>query len=292
MSLTKASYSMITGAPVNALDFGAVGDGVADDTAAIQAAIDYSVPRGATLYIPSGQYKVTSTLNINYSAVYNAAFRIQGNSARGFTYLPIGSVFLFQPTTLISLFSINGRAANSGGANSGSPLPCEFNNISVVGNSSALGAIDIVRATNIAVNACAFIEFTNTNSAVVRLNSIGAVTPYTGNVLISDCHWQTTGGACVALSGDANLGTITYVRLRDCQMLDQKYGVYVNWAAGSPYTQSVAILNSDFEGSTQNDIYSQGAANNWQINGCWFETAASTSNLACCWAISNLYSRC
>ena len=40
MSLTKVSYSMIRGAAVNVLDFGAIGDGVTDDTSAIQAAIN------------------------------------------------------------------------------------------------------------------------------------------------------------------------------------------------------------------------------------------------------------
>ena len=56
MALNKASNSMIEGAPVNVKDFGAVGDGVTDDTAAIQAAIDASVNK--TLYFPAGDYVI------------------------------------------------------------------------------------------------------------------------------------------------------------------------------------------------------------------------------------------
>lgn len=45
---------------VSVKDFGAVGDGVADDTAAIQAALSSS---RVSLYIPSGRYRITSNLN-------------------------------------------------------------------------------------------------------------------------------------------------------------------------------------------------------------------------------------
>ena len=40
MALTKVSYSMIYGAPSNPLDYGASGDGIVDDTSAIQDAIN------------------------------------------------------------------------------------------------------------------------------------------------------------------------------------------------------------------------------------------------------------
>lgn len=59
MSLTKASYSMITGAPVNVKDFGAVGDGVVNDTAALVAAAA-ALQDNQTLYFPSGTYLISA----------------------------------------------------------------------------------------------------------------------------------------------------------------------------------------------------------------------------------------
>ncbi|MFZ9263871.1 MAG: glycosyl hydrolase family 28-related protein [Polynucleobacter sp.] len=47
---------------VSVKDFGAVGDGVTDDTAAMQAAIDYCHTNFRTLYLPAGTYKLTSTI--------------------------------------------------------------------------------------------------------------------------------------------------------------------------------------------------------------------------------------
>lgn len=50
---------------VSVKDFGAVGDGVADDTAAIQAAID----SGASIYFPNGTFKINSSITIDVSNV-------------------------------------------------------------------------------------------------------------------------------------------------------------------------------------------------------------------------------
>lgn len=67
MSLTKVTYSMIKGAPVSALDYGADPTGVADSSAAIQAAIDYVyfTNNGGTVALgQGGTYKLLSPVII------------------------------------------------------------------------------------------------------------------------------------------------------------------------------------------------------------------------------------
>ncbi|WP_420130314.1 glycosyl hydrolase family 28-related protein [Longimicrobium sp.] len=52
------------GAVCNVRGYGAVGDGKTDDTGAIRTAIA-AVPDGGTLYIPTGTFRVTQTIDIN-----------------------------------------------------------------------------------------------------------------------------------------------------------------------------------------------------------------------------------
>ena len=64
MSLTKVSYSMITGAPANIKDFGAVGNYTTDDTDAFIAFLAYLDTNKKAGYIPSGVYRITESIDL------------------------------------------------------------------------------------------------------------------------------------------------------------------------------------------------------------------------------------
>jgi hypothetical protein len=64
MPLTKVSFSMVKGAPINIDDFGAVGDGITNDSAAIQAAIVAAFARGVDVVGSGATYGVGSTILI------------------------------------------------------------------------------------------------------------------------------------------------------------------------------------------------------------------------------------
>lgn len=94
MSLTKATYSMIDGAPVNILDYGADPTGVADSTAAIQAAVN----AGKSIFIPAGTFKVTASIilsqnNFEITGIKGKSIIMGGGGGNIFGYFLIDSIY-------------------------------------------------------------------------------------------------------------------------------------------------------------------------------------------------------
>ena len=88
---------------VSVKDFGAVGDGATDDTAAFQAAIEAMQLSAKPIYIPAGTYLITNTLT-----VYNGT-QIIGDTnfyyGGGYGRPPYATTINFRPSTALPLFN-------------------------------------------------------------------------------------------------------------------------------------------------------------------------------------------
>jgi hypothetical protein len=92
---------------VNVKDFGAIGNGTTDDTAAVQAALDAASVANTRLFFPAGIYRITSTLTYVRTST-GFALTMEGTSrGRG----PTGSVLQWRGPAGGTLMKIQG--ANS-----------------------------------------------------------------------------------------------------------------------------------------------------------------------------------
>lgn len=121
MSLTKASYSMITGALANVLDYGADPTGTTDSSNAIQTAIN----TGNSVYLPPGIYSVATTLRFQQIGQI-----IQG-AGRG--YATETAITVIKWTGSSGGKIISNRASSTGNEIG----DCQLNNLTLEGNSLA-----------------------------------------------------------------------------------------------------------------------------------------------------------
>jgi hypothetical protein len=74
---------MISGAPINVIDYGAVGNGTTDDTVALQAAFDAVSNNGCIIFPPAKTFKTTSAITMNPST-YGVVIQGNGSTIRAY----------------------------------------------------------------------------------------------------------------------------------------------------------------------------------------------------------------
>lgn len=158
---------------ISVKDFGAIGDGVADDTTAIEDAIAYAVANEQpTINFPSGEYLVTSTIVIDHNGVclQGESSRVSGNSVTGgpvnqlygtrIKYTGTGAAIKvsradvtpvppestnFTENVCIRNMQINCTSAAQYGLHCIKPVGCIFENLTIVGILDTSGAIGNAR---------------------------------------------------------------------------------------------------------------------------------------------------
>ena len=240
MALTKASYSMITGAPVNVRDFGATGDGSTDDTAAIQAAINFCTNlsnRRQTLYFPANNasafYRITSSLTIS------GRLNIVGDGE-------------FSTTVFADGFSAGQYILN-------------FNNLA--GDIIEFGGVQNITLRGSNVNARG-VRLNNTSYWTlknVQLYDLDVGIYITGTRCFSNFFEQVTGYGISAytVQFDSFTGGGQYEFL-GCTFTGSD-GVYISNTAG---TDSLVFYNCNFEQCVTTDMYINGTVQGLAISGC------------------------
>lgn len=178
---------------VSVKDFGAVGDGITDDTAAIQAAIDSLGTAGGVVEVPTGAYKVSSVLNISSYVCLKgsgavASSIITNNSTGNVVYInavanspgcTIENLFFNSSVTRTSGSYIESHSSN-GTFVKNCKMYSAFNGISITGSvaqSIKIEDCQIDNTINYGINITAF------NAA--SPNTTGIVTSYISRVLIT-----------------------------------------------------------------------------------------------------------
>jgi hypothetical protein len=152
--------------------YNAVGDGVADDTTAIQNAINACPPTGAIVLFPAGNYLISATLTIgngttsSYSTVFGIVLMGQGFGAYGAT-APIAT---FSSVRLTAKSGFTGPMVNLQGTLQGWGVQ----NLTFDGGPSAAVGLQLMSANN---GRCENVGFTNCSKSIVSTTNSANLGP-------------------------------------------------------------------------------------------------------------------
>lgn len=259
MALTKVTYSMVDGAPINVLDLGAVGDGVADDTTALQAALTLAETTATPIYIPTGVYRVTSGLVYSDTA-YGKGLQLYGDGM-------YQSVIKMDANSQI-VFTIK-HASGGGGENYTS-----HGNVSNIGFTQFGGRTGV---TGLRISNCWYYTFENID--VSNLSSVGfeaySVTPASDVDIVALCLFKgirckNNGGSGFRVNAASASIAITQSRFEFCDFSGNDVdGITLSNFDGVEFNKCIMTANGTASVGNGITVADNGIANrNLVLRGC------------------------
>lgn len=169
MALTKVHNRLIDSSWVSVKDYGATGDGVTNDTVAIQAAID-SLTSGGVVYFPPGTYRIARNIGTNDHwgiKVTNSNITLKGDYATLRRYdTDISTYALAYPILFVGTPDSNVAAATENFVCEGITFEGEDTRHSSIGNAPPdfRNAIELKNTNNSIIKNC---TFTKIDSAAI-----------------------------------------------------------------------------------------------------------------------------
>jgi hypothetical protein len=238
---------------VSVLDFGAVGDGVADDTAAIQAAIvAVNAAGGGELLIPEGTYKVTSSITIYPNVTifgYAATLAWAGSAA---------PVLTSSTSTILSGAGIFGLTID--GSTTATKLlelysayRCSFRDLNLQSVNTTNFALDLLVNTSGATNPdsnrnLVFCEFSNilqSGTCGTALRMKGNATTPTVVTLNTFINFNSRGCVVRGIDFDSWCDSNFFAGVTRVQ-INATNGVGVEWNTGTPGS-NVGVYANNFD---------------------------------------------
>ena len=261
---------------VSVKDFGAVGDGVADDTAAIQACINWaSANRKPVVYIPRGQYKI-STLYMTYDAVLNPGFSTAAGEGGRMTLVGDGRCSASDianwntriptfGTVLVSTATTTSAIVMATAAQDANPYPVRR---------------QWIKGMTVAANTSAWVIENNASPEWSGLEDVAAVQLGTtgGGVLWRSSWYTYFKGVAVGQPSGVNssgvglqLGSSIFAGLYEfisCSFTRFTSAVrLINTSSSANYS----FINCGFESASQHGIRISSAVRNISIRDCYWE---------------------
>ena len=198
MALTQVSSAMIQNDWVDVKNYGAVGDGVTNDTAAIVSAINDSQTNGI-LYFPAGTYLVN---NNTLTPKSNTAWYLSPQAK-------IKNVSTSDVYNIIIISAVKNFTMFGGGTIEGYVVNNTNDNAILVNiGNGGTGGIDTSDITFDNIN------FVNSNGECVYVGSGGALNPGVANIVIKNCKMSGARRNALAISA-AN-----FVTVQNCEIFD------------------------------------------------------------------------